>query len=193
MSDYSELKRLAESATPGPWSYDGSYVCPARVEDGTTYVETWRSVADCHQSENTKFIAAANPAAVLSLTAELDRLKSELAGLRTGYDAYEKIVADLRAENESLREGANFRAIQSLRQDCEVLREDNDKLARRNGMLEQNVQAMTEAHVLYTWLRKKCDQPSNDVVAVQMNMGHDWVPVRDLDRDLRTMIDREEP
>ncbi|WP_448647107.1 hypothetical protein [Pseudomonas mohnii] len=75
----------------------------------------------------------------------------------------------------------------------DALREANDKLTRRNGMLEQNVQAMTETHVLYTWLRKKCDQPSNDFVAVHMNIGHDWTPVHDLDRDLRTMIDREEP
>ena len=77
MSDHSELKRLAEAATPGPWAYDGSYVCPARTEDGTTYVELWRSIADCHQPENTKFIAAANPAAVLALIAEIDQLKSD--------------------------------------------------------------------------------------------------------------------
>lgn len=73
MKDYSELKKLAEAATPGPWEYDGSYVCPARTEDGTTYVELWRSIADCHQPENTKFIAAANPAAVLALIAENER------------------------------------------------------------------------------------------------------------------------
>jgi hypothetical protein len=78
MSDYSELKRLAEAATQGPWSYDGSYVCTARVEDGTTYVETWRSVADCVQPENTKFIAAANPAAVRALIAENERLSALL-------------------------------------------------------------------------------------------------------------------
>lgn len=75
----------------------------------------------------------------------------------------------------------------------EALREANDKFSRRNGMLEESVQAMTETRVLYTWLRKKCDQPSNDLVAVQMNIGHDWVPVHDLDRDLRAMIEREEP
>lgn len=78
MNDYSKLELLAEAATPGPWSYDGSYVCPARAEDGTTYVETWRSVADCHQPENTKFIAAANPAAVLALIAENKRLAALL-------------------------------------------------------------------------------------------------------------------
>ncbi|QEO79862.1 hypothetical protein [Pseudomonas brassicacearum] len=75
----------------------------------------------------------------------------------------------------------------------EALREASDKLTRRSEMLEQNVQVMTETHVLYTWLREKVDQPSNDLVAVQMNIGHDWVLAQDLDRDLRTMIDREEP
>lgn len=75
----------------------------------------------------------------------------------------------------------------------EALREANDKFSRRNGMLEENVKTLTDTHVLYTWLRKKCDQPSNDVVAVSMNIGHDWVPVHDLDRDLWAMINREEP
>lgn len=63
----------------------------------------------------------------------------------------------------------------------------------RADRLEADKRAMTETHILYTWLRKKCDQPSNDVVVVNMNIGHDWVPVHDLDRDLRSMIDREEP
>lgn len=108
------------------------------------------------------------------ILAERDQLRAEIAGLKTGYEAYEQVNAELKAEVEGLREA-------------------NDKLTRRNGMLEQNVEVMTEAYVLYTWLRKKCDQPSNDQVAVQMNIGHDWVPVHDLDRDLRTMIDREEP
>lgn len=63
----------------------------------------------------------------------------------------------------------------------------------RADRLEADKQAMTETHVLYTWLRKKCDQPSNDVVAVHMNIGHDWATVRDLDTDLRAMIEREEP
>lgn len=86
MSDYSELKKLAEAATLGPWAYDGSYVCPARTEDGTTYVELWRSIADCHQPENTKFIAAANPAAVLALIAEVEALREFIIGFAE-YDA----------------------------------------------------------------------------------------------------------
>lgn len=77
MSKYDELKRLAEAATPGPWSYDGSYICPARVEGETTYVESWSALADSHQMENVRYIAAANPAAILELIAEVDRLAAE--------------------------------------------------------------------------------------------------------------------
>ena len=114
MSDYSELKRLAEAATPGPWAYDGSYVCPARTEDGTTYVELWRSIADCHQPENTKFIAAANPVAVLSLIAEVESLREHkqlLVDLREadGYESWASVlvmVDKLKAENEDLRKDA---------------------------------------------------------------------------------------
>lgn len=113
MSDHSELKRLAEAATPGPWAYDGSYVCPARTEDGTTYVELWRSIADCHQPENTKFIAAANPAAVLALIAEVEGLRAqhgrdsaELRSLCQARDDARKDRDQLKAEVEALRKDA---------------------------------------------------------------------------------------
>lgn len=109
MSDHSELKRLAEAATSGPWAYDGSYVCPARTEDGTTYVELWRSIADCHQPENTKFIAAANPAAVLALIAEVEGLRAqhgrdseELRSLCQARDDARKDRDQLKAEVEHL-------------------------------------------------------------------------------------------
>lgn len=113
MTDYRELKRLAEAATPGPWAYDGSYVCPARTEDGTTYVELWRSIADCHQPENTKFIAAANPAAALALIAEVDSMKVERDYCRRVADhnldlgvAYMTERDQLKAEVEALRKDA---------------------------------------------------------------------------------------
>ena len=62
-----------------------------------------------------------------------------------------------------------------------------------SGNQAEKIDALAKTHVLYTWLRKKCDEPSNDVVAVHMNIGHDWAKVTDLDRDLRAMIEREEP
>lgn len=113
MSDHSELKKLAEAATPGPWAYDGSYVCPARTEDGTTYVELWRSIADCHQPENTKFIAAANPAAVLALINEAEGLhaqhgrdSAELRSLCQARDDARKERDQLKAEVETLTAAA---------------------------------------------------------------------------------------
>lgn len=57
----------------------------------------------------------------------------------------------------------------------------------------RKIEALTATHILYTWLRRKACQHPNDVVAVYMNIGHDWTPVQDLDRDLRTMIEAEQP
>ncbi|ASN72944.1 hypothetical protein 8S6_13 [uncultured Caudovirales phage] len=34
---------------------------------------------------------------------EVEALKAEVAGLRTGYEAYERVKAELKAENEALR------------------------------------------------------------------------------------------
>lgn len=88
------------------------------------------------------------PRTVLALLAEIERLTeqrdearqlrdklgdryddamSEIAGLRTGFEAQNDVIAGLKAEKEALRDGANFRAIQSLRQDCEELRKDAER------------------------------------------------------------------
>ena len=150
----------------------------------------------------TAFRAEATPSAVLELIAENERLREAHEQVCTNYNRASyasgergKQLAQLKAELEHT--GHDHDQLRNeydqLKADREGLRESNDKLTRRNGMLEQNVEVMTDTHVLYTWLRKKCDQPSNDVVAVHMNIGHDWATVHDLDTDLRAMIDREEP
>ena len=41
---------------------------------------------------------------MLGVEIERDQLKSENAGLRTGYEAYERVNAELKAENERLRD-----------------------------------------------------------------------------------------
>jgi len=76
-----ELEEAASNATPGPWNYDGSYVCTMRQEGGTVYVESWNPVADALLSKNVKYIAAANPATITALTSELRRLRAENAEL----------------------------------------------------------------------------------------------------------------
>ena len=41
---------------------------------------------------------------LVEVVAQRDQLRAEVAGLRTGYEAYEQVNAELRAENEALRE-----------------------------------------------------------------------------------------
>ena len=84
-----ELEEAASNATPGPWSYDGSYVCTMRQDGETVYVESWNPVADALLSKNVKYISAANPATITALTAELRRLRAENAELA-------RVVKDVR-------------------------------------------------------------------------------------------------
>ncbi|SIR83971.1 hypothetical protein SAMN05216509_5324 [Pseudomonas sp. B10] len=121
----------------------------------------------------------------LELLAENDRLSAspERQIIRAAVTEAVKGIADAAAAD----------AKAGTLKEIEQLKAENEALRLRCDRLDEDKQAMTETHVLYTWLRKKCDQPSNDFVAVQMNIGHDWVPVHDLDRDLRSMIEREEP
>ncbi len=77
---YSELERLARAATKAPWFFN-----PNAGDDGELYSVTHRNqrnpgldVAFTHVAHDAKFIAAANPAAVLDLIAELRRLRAAL-------------------------------------------------------------------------------------------------------------------
>lgn len=74
--DHAELARLAEAATPGPWVSQGryigtpkhmSYVGEVRDQNGN-WSDTTKSRSDA------AFIAAANPATVLALIAEVAAL-----------------------------------------------------------------------------------------------------------------------
>ena len=142
MTDYTELKRLAEAATQGEWQVIETEL-PCRI--GRPHVERRIFTAKNHPqlkapypvvngsvalgtdetlvhhmvsmtAEDAAYIAAANPAAVKSLIAENERLthvsgchllraqtmeverdhlKAEVAGLKTGYEAYERVNAEL--------------------------------------------------------------------------------------------------
>ena len=149
MTDNTELKRLAKAAPEGPWYQHGG-IKQVLNHDCETVCETFEEDGDCPTA---RFIAAANPTAVLALIAEnerlqhreqdlsasvkywfnacggkqfeagvkhadeaaskyidehwrqqRDRLRAEIAGLKTGYEAYERVNAELKAEVEGLRE-----------------------------------------------------------------------------------------
>ncbi|MEB0189982.1 hypothetical protein [Pseudomonas sp. CCI1.1] len=63
-----------------------------------------------------------------ALLAERDRLRAEVAGLRTGYEAYERVNAELRAECEKLRAyGEEFASLAERRhEEADALRKDSE-------------------------------------------------------------------
>lgn len=93
--DKEQLKALALAATPGPWVFGGAWV--TRRGDKT-------SIADCSRGDE-RYIAAANPATVLALLDEIERLEKD--GTAMLFEAAMKAVAEqrdrLKAECEGLR------------------------------------------------------------------------------------------
>lgn len=78
-----ELKELAEKATPGPWvagdDEDSDYFLVGPCgDDGIVY----QSVVKLHSETNADYIAAANPAAILELIAQLEDAQGEIRALR---------------------------------------------------------------------------------------------------------------
>lgn len=158
MSQYDELKRLAEAAQEDPNSPYlpcpvafmnaatpsvvlsliaeneelGRYLCTCRDcgGEGSLHTGDWNSYSPmeppepvmekCGECDGTGMLGEIQD--LYQVITERDQLRAEVAGFKTGYQAYEQVNAELKAENEVLRDGANFRAIQSLRQDCEALR-----------------------------------------------------------------------
>lgn len=98
-----ELRRLAEAATGGDWEFRLGLVRTMVDSDGYVPVaiapncpKNWRGQRDT----NMEYIAAANPATVLSLLDELEYREDKAA--RTSM-AWAQEVTDLRAEAEDLR------------------------------------------------------------------------------------------
>ncbi len=87
-----DLKSKALAATPGPWC--------AQTKDHAVFTtcgqpDNWMALA--RKDEDCEFIAAANPAAILELIAELEAVKSERDELKNLHDA-EIALAESRQE-----------------------------------------------------------------------------------------------
>ena len=152
MSDYSELKRVAEAvlAMNYPWEHT--------VRDGRL------------GKTSTEYARLAHPSNVLALIAEIeqgemhlrafgsvaetaiaerDQLKAENAGLKTGYEAYEQVNAELKAEVEGLRaqHGRDSAELRSLSQARDDARKERDQLKADNEELRKDAER-------YRWLRQ---------------------------------------
>ncbi len=123
MSDHAELRRLAEAATPGPWTlyvpedYQGPDELPGYgVECAEGRAIVWGALepeTGCQFDRDAEFIAAANPNTILALLDEIDRLSDELSACTEhpggcGYwrEAAKRRAEErdrLRAQNDALR------------------------------------------------------------------------------------------
>lgn len=88
---------------------------------------------------------------------------------------------------------ASAQAILALIAENERLSEEHDKSWRRNQMLEENMRAVQQYVVRYTWFRKQVEHNCPNLFAVYQNIGHDWIQVTDLDREIDHAIAHEEP
>jgi hypothetical protein len=95
MTDYSELKKLAENAL-GDWYESGEL----RYEDRSGYT------CGLHHDDE-YFIAAANPAAVLALIAENEKLKADLRDSKDAKLGLSWALGEINGENEKLRKDAS--------------------------------------------------------------------------------------
>lgn len=119
MSDNTELKRLAEAATPGPWSMcgeaDGSegfeIIQDIWNEHGThagkdVVVYEWSDESDplgVISRKDAEFIAAANPAAVMALIKDLESHKRMLLAAVCDLGAIgEALKSDMDADGDEL-------------------------------------------------------------------------------------------
>jgi len=78
MTNLDELRKAAEKATPGPWAFrrDGTWHC--LCGDGMWFVKlSWTALGQ-RNADDAAFIARANPATILSLIGEIERLTYEL-------------------------------------------------------------------------------------------------------------------
>lgn len=115
MKDYSELKMLAEKATPGlrvvtkEWS-DDDFEYQQEIFSVWSECETLEINIDGSfvgkDKADAEFIAAANPAAVLELISEVEALKEQLECADEQVVFLEKQVKKLILENESLKKDA---------------------------------------------------------------------------------------
>lgn len=142
MNDWSELKRLAEAARPGPWSTE----CDELYwhEDGYTkhLMETYEGADLCHDGEhpaNLKFIAAANPAVVLALIAENERLVAEAQSALAGHMHIFNERDLLKTENGRLNAAVKDvhgkktladQAVIEIAAECDQLKAENERLNR---------------------------------------------------------------
>lgn len=160
MSDYSELKRLAEAATPGPYRQ-----CGADSESKScTCGQIWSTATDelvafvhdgdemirapaAGQSANAQFFAAANPAAVLAMIAENEDARRTGAFWKDEKICADAVISQFKAEIDRWK---NIAANQKDRTEVAIemaaaYREERDQLKAENERLRACAESIYRA------------------------------------------------
>lgn len=95
--DLDHLESLAKAATPGPWDYGA---CEVFLK-GTDF---WPVIATCRNEDDLAFIAAANPAVVLELIAELRRVSDMVRKEREARNWLATMLGEYGKEDGSAQE-----------------------------------------------------------------------------------------
>ncbi|MHA7900805.1 MAG: ead/Ea22-like family protein [Henriciella sp.] len=86
---HTELRALAEAATPGPWRVDPSENCDVQVESGASEVACTHAAVLSHKrspelcQQDAAYIAAASPDTVIGLLDEIERAKGGWLPIQT--------------------------------------------------------------------------------------------------------------
>lgn len=102
-----ELRKLAQAATPGAWVVNDDPLVNEgaphlMTEDGYAIADFWGNESSLGlkgNERNAAYIAAANPAAVLELIAEVDRQRGYADDLTIALESSEKQLKDSRAND----------------------------------------------------------------------------------------------
>ena len=121
-----ELRKLAEAATPGPWSWERDGCYGDVVMKGLRFTTSQRNAA---------YIAAASPDVVLGLLDEIERMRSVCMAQRDVHVAHNRaMISQREAESNTLMDIAA-----SVTQERDEAYEAVQRLAGALELLESNV------------------------------------------------------
>lgn len=179
MTDHAELRRVAEAATPGPWSCNRHRaIVGGPTLEFTNGAAQQQIAMACWQSwmheeelrNNAEFIAANNPKTVLALLDEIDGLlaqhgrdSSELRALCQARDDARKERDRLKAENERLLDelsactehpgGCGY-----WREAAKRRTEERDQFKEENEALRESLQALIHISDATGWEDHTCGE-----------------------------------
>ncbi|HGE2263602.1 TPA: ead/Ea22-like family protein [Pseudomonas aeruginosa] len=166
MTDHAELRRVAEAATPGPWSCNRHWaIVGGPILEFTNGAAQQQIAMACGQSwmrddelrNNAEFIAAANPKTILALLDEIDGMKT--SGWRNhsvNYARAEKCPQTLETaqaawdrdqeliEEQRQQIARDSQTINQLRQKLQSAEVDRDRLKAENEVLRGALKQFAE-------------------------------------------------